>query len=369
MSRTYTAVALSLTGLLTLGACNSVDTPTQPEQIIKLAPNNYYIRDLSKAPADPNSANMMKKFNDDLAARVNYPSNLGGGGLVIVNPFGFMGTLYHANASTPKYRVEFDNCQNKTTEPEELYQEGGLKVFVDVPIPDGATPSPGTDGHLGIYDPAADKLWELWVAKKTATGWSACWGGRIDYVSQNKGVYPGMTGVTATGLIFPAAMISVDEARKGEINHAIYMALTADVAGDFYNFTNPDAVVANYHVWPAVRHDGQGTDPNAIPEGAYLRLDPSVNVDALNLTPFGKMVAKAAQKYGFVVMDRSAGTNIGLENPARDMAERKTDVNPWVELFGVTDPQGKRDWDWNIMRNFPWDKVSVVKLGYGQPQP
>lgn len=57
--------------------------------------------------------------------------------------------------------------------------------------------------------------------------------------------------------------------------------------------------------WPANRSDGWNptNEPNHIPEGMRFRLDPSVNVDALKMHPVGKAIAKAAQKYGFVIWD------------------------------------------------------------------
>ena len=41
--------------------------------------------------------------------------------------------------------------------------------------------------------------------------------------------------------------------------------------------------------------------PNRIAEGLRFRLDPAVNADALKMHPVGKIIANAAQKYGFVV--------------------------------------------------------------------
>ncbi|MEB0161112.1 hypothetical protein, partial [Pseudomonas sp. AH2 (2023)] len=68
--------------------------------------------------------------------------------------------------------------------------------------------------------------------------------------------------------------------------------------------------------YPAQRSDGSlrpGT-PNAIAEGQRFRLDPSLDVDSLKLTPLGKMVAKAAQKYGFIVVDKGGAVGVGVES-------------------------------------------------------
>ena len=51
--------------------------------------------------------------------------------------------------------------------------------------------------------------------------------------------------------------------------------------------------------------------------GTRFRLDPSVNVDKLQLHPVAKMVARAAQTYGFIVTDQSGAVAVVTAPPRR----------------------------------------------------
>ena len=60
----------------------------------------------------------------------------------------------------------------------------------------------------------------------------------------------------------------VRELKRGRIDHALAINLPAPRAGTF--------------AWPAQRTDGTG-DATTLPEGARLRLDPTLDLDQLNL--------------------------------------------------------------------------------------
>ena len=82
----------------------------------------------------------------------------------------------------------------------------------------------------------------------------------------------------------------LDELKTGRIDHALAINLPAPRAGMF--------------AWPAQRTDGTGP-PTALPEGARLRLDPTVDVSSLHLPKLTRMIALAAQRYGLVVRDQT----------------------------------------------------------------
>jgi hypothetical protein len=57
----------------------------------------------------------------------------------------------------------------------------------------------------------------------------------------------------------------------------------------------------------------------AIPEGAHLQLDPSLteqDFNAMGLDPVGKIIARALQKYGMVLVNAAGRTKIYIENLA-----------------------------------------------------
>ena len=196
--------------------------------------------------------------------------------------------------------MQWYDCSGKGYTPTGLFGPSGQ--FENVPIPDDATPTKGTDQELSIYQPSTDTLWDFWKARHTENGWRACWGGRIDHVFTTQGVFPFPFGASASGLPGEAGMVSINDVSTGRIDHAVALLI-------------PEDQVAAAFVWPANRSDGESMADDAIPEGARLRLDPRLDVSSLGLTPIGAMVALAAQRYGFIVTDRSGTLTIPAEGP------------------------------------------------------
>ena len=106
--------------------------------------------------------------------------------------------------------------------------------------------------------------------------------------------------------------------------------------------------------WPAQRTDGASTDPNAIPEGARFRLDPKLDIDALNLPPMTRMMAKAAQRYGMIVRDQTGhAISFFAENPNQQAADPYTTTGGF---FGGPYPNP-------VMQAFPWDLAPAREDG------
>jgi hypothetical protein len=166
-------------------------------------------------------------------------------------------------------------------------------------------------------------------------------------VSRSSGYYetaswPGARwywGATATSLPVAAGTIRVDEIERGRIDHA----LALDVK----------RVRRGVHAWPAQRNDGRTGGAGAIPEGARFRLDPRIDVDRLDLNPFMRMVARAAQRYGLVVRDKSTTVALFAEDPApfgRD---------PYERLMGREYPARVPE----LFDGFPWERLQLVEMG------
>lgn len=320
----------------TTSAPSPAELAKTPSKLFGSPPDNPFLTDVSQAPVHGNSTDMMRDLLGQIAA-----SN----GSVALNTGHYNSTLWVADADTRPVRIAFDNCQKKPDVPDGLYD--GPKYFVDVPMPDAAAPAKGTDGALTVWSPDADRLWEFWVAKEDAAGtWSACWGGRIDGLAQSHGAFPNPFGASASGLATVGSMISVEEARRGRIDHAINIGLRT--------VGSPSRVY-----YPANRSDGKGDSPASIPMGARLRLDPSIDVNALDLTPLGKAVARAAQTYGFLVTETSGTVGLGAES---GQAERqRTGTDPWKAILGDVPDYAQLD-------DFPWDRLQVLEAGYGAPE-
>jgi hypothetical protein len=247
--------------------------------------------------------------------------------------------LYVVPPGQPTVRVQLDTGSWGATLQQALRA---------VPIPANAVPAPGGDAHLTIYQPATDRLWELFQAQKRADGWHASWGGAMAQASRSPGYYdaaswPGLSGphwgATATSLPVIAGTITAAELRAGVIAHAVAMNIP---------WARP-----NVYAWPAQRTDGASADPAAIPEGARFRLDPTLDISALGLPPVARAIAYAAQRYGIIVRDQT-GQAVGFftENTAQ------FGTNPYdgpTGLYGGTPPNVQ-------MRSFPWQRLQVLDM-------
>ena len=250
------------------------------------------------------------------------------------------------SGSTPVYRVPEDQPRVRVR-LEKLTSPGAKalrRAFASVPLPRNAKPAPGADRHLTVWQPSTDRLWEFFKARKEDGIWRADWGGAIRNVSKSPGYYtksawPGATrawGATATSLPIIGGTMLLDELKRGRIDHALALNLPAPRAGEF--------------AWPAQRSDGKGP-PTALPEGARIRLDPSVNVADLGLPKLGRMIARAAQRYGMVVRDQTGhGMSLWAEvaPPGHSGATLATYLN------GKTPSE--------VLANFPWDRMQVLKM-------
>ena len=167
-------------------------------------------------------------------------------------------------------------------------------------MPADAQPAGGTDKHLVVWQPSTDRLWEFWQLEDTSEGWQARWGGAMQNASSASGVYgpeawPGAGtgwGASASSLSIAGGLITLEDLEKGVINHALAIGIP-NVRGGVY-------------ASPAQRTDGTSTSSLSLPEGARLRLDPSLDLAALHLPRLTLMIAEAAQRYGIVVRDHAA---------------------------------------------------------------
>ena len=222
-----------------------------------------------------------------------------------------------------------------------------MAQWAAVPIPAFAQQAGGTDGEMTVYQPSTNTLWEFWQSSKTNGQWRACWGGKMTNVSNNSGAWTFPFGTTATGLPFIGGQITAEELKRGEIRHVIGISLV-------------ELEKASVVSWPANRSDGYNPNnvPNRIPEGMRFRLDPSINVDALNIHPAGKIIAKAAQKYGFVVWDTAGALSLRAQNAKSYTSVGQPD--PYLALFNGTE-------NYAILNNFPWDRLQFMPMDYGKP--
>lgn len=308
------------------------------------SPSSFWNAPLAPdAPLDHNSA----ALSDQLHNMALQEESAGIGPWIQTNSY--TTTIYKVPADQPTERVELSDGTL-------AWRQSLQAAFDTVPIPPGARVSAGTDAQTTIWQPATDKLWELFQASKDAQGnWHANFGGAIKDVSQSPGYYtrdswPGAAswwGANATSLPMIGGTIRLDELRQGHIDHALAMDIPAARSGVFS--------------WPAQRTDGFG-GPDAIPEGARFRLDPNLEIARLHLPRLVRMIAEAAQRHGMVVRDQTgSGNAIGF------YVEDTTIDGPSADPFwagGRPRPDGYLNGRWPnaLMAKFPWRHLELLKM-------
>ena len=205
--------------------------------------------------------------------------------------------------STPVYHIN-GNAQRQTVKLTAGWAP--RRLLSGVPIPADAAPSPDSDAHLAIIDDASGCEYDFWQATRASDGsWSAGWANATSTAST--GWYP--YSATGSGDALSAGLITPEDMASGSIDHALKFAFPYTKAGG--------------PVLPAVASDGTYTNAGAIPEGAHLQLDPSLDLSTLNLTPWQKVVARSLQTYGMYLTDTGGGVAI----PAQETRQGQT--YPW----------------------------------------
>ncbi len=215
--------------------------------------------------------------------------------------------------------------------------------FNPVPIPAGSVPDSASDAHLAVVDWKRKLAWDMWGLRRLPDGsWESNTG--MVYRLDGDGVFDGfqlgyVDGESvhfhgpsrAAGVPAIAGLIMYDEVMAGEIRHKLSCATRYAAYKEF--------------VYPASWTDG--FVEGGIPEGAVIQLDPELDLSQFDLTPQEKVIAKALQIYGMVVVDVAMGQPIYAEG-----------------LYGHPNKswEGKlRDWDGGIS-SIPYDHYRVLKI-------
>ena len=192
--------------------------------------------------------------------------------------------VYYANASTPRYDVKL------------VAEWNNGRILYSVPIPANATPDPSEDGHLAIVDTSTGCEYNFWAAHRVGSAWQAYGGARLEL--DGSGVTTNGARAAHFGLL--AGLIRPEEIKAGRIDHALVFATP---------MTSKAGAVA-----PATGGTGSSTLPGALPLGARVQLDPSLNLDALGLNPWQKTVARALQEYGMYLGDTGGALGLYAEH-------------------------------------------------------
>jgi len=119
-------------------------------------------------------------------------------------------------------------------------------------------------------------------------------------------------GARGSGTPLLGGLLRPEEVQAGVIRHALAFGCPvnrrAGTPGSKEEVCSP----------PAQRTDGEGIGSQYIPEGARLQLDPSLDLQTLNLSPAVLVIARALQVYGMYNVDNASTCSLYFQNVGAD---------------------------------------------------
>lgn len=249
-------------------------------------PDNAWNRDVSGDPVDANSANFI---NYILRSRRTLHPDFGS------NPdYGIPYTVVPVSQATVPVSFQYDDESDPGP----------------YPIPPNPPIEAGSDRHILIVRQGECRLYELFAAANTASGWTAGSGAIFDLGSNAlRPLY--WTSADAAGLPVLAGLVRYDEVAAGEIRHALRFTVE----------TSQRAFIL-----PATHYASAVTDPNAPPMGLRLRLKASYDIS--RFTGHSRVILEALKRYGMIVADNGSSWFISGATDSRwdddDLAQLKT---------------------------------------------
>jgi hypothetical protein len=208
-----------------------------------------------------------------------------------------------------------------------------------VPVPAGASPDPSDDGHMVIVDLDEELSWEFWIYQSPGN----CLNGHVfDMNGSGGGETPG--GAVAGRTPMLPALLRPEEIVNGVIPHML--------CGSLYHLDSTRSARIG-QVWPCVANDGASSNVLDIYEGTVLQIDPSVNVAALAIQPWEKVIAVAMQDYGWCAVDKGGAWAVKAET-GRDSAWAAVGMGSQFPGFSAA---------------FPWSSLRVLAPPNSQSYP
>jgi hypothetical protein len=270
-----TALALSCAVSAQAGTCSamSLGAGANLNGFVPFPSNNLWNTDISSAPVDPNSANIINFI----------------GSSVTLHPDFGAGTYQSHTIGIPYQVVGGTNAKVHLT-------RGAYASESDPgpePIPSNALiegyPNPGNgDRHVLVLEKDGCWLYEMYHATLKSGHWSADSTAIWDMTIDEQRPYT-WTSVDAAGLPLFVGLARHDEVAAGAIHHAL-------------RFTVPTTRRA--FVLPATHWASTVTDPNAPPMGTRLRLKSGFDISGYPADD--QVILTALKKYGMILGDNGS---------------------------------------------------------------
>lgn len=242
--------------------------------------DNAWNTDVSGAPVDPNSANIIASIGANGSLFPDFGSGTWNGAPIGI-PYVVVG------ASQTKVAINFTAYGDES-------DIGPYPVPPTAPV-EGALPdgSGGGDRHVLVIDRDNNRLYELGEAYRQAdNSWNATVGALFHLDSNNvrPSGQPGWTSADAAGLpIFPG-LVRYDEASTGTIAHALRFTVNS---------------TRRAYVPPATHYASSNTSANLPPMGMRVRLKASYVIPT-NFSTETKTILQALKTYGMFVADNGS---------------------------------------------------------------
>lgn len=259
--------------------------------------NNPWNTDISSAPVDPNSDNIINFIGSSVALHPDFGS----------------GTFNKQSIGIP-YQVEDTTTQAMVKVKLGLYASESDPG--PMPIPSNALiegyPNPGTgDRHVLVLDRHNCWLYELYNSHLLKGGtWSGDSAAVWDMTANEQRPYT-WTSADAAGLPIFVGLVRYDEVAAGAIKHAI-------------RFTVPTTRQA--FVLPATHWASSNTSTSAPPMGTRLRLKSSFDISGFSAA--NQVILAALKRYGMILADNGSAIFISGAPDSRwnnsDLSHLKT---------------------------------------------
>ena len=254
---------------------------------------------------------------------------------------------------TPKVRVKVPAFRNP------MVSKKMRKILFndDIPLPDwaqAANPQGGGDSALAVYDIGTGIIREYFhFIKDGEREWTASYGGYYEdmwsLAEKNYACQHTEGSDFVTAMIGAPGQIGIEEARRGEIRHAVCFTMANARKG--------------VTCWPAKQNDGKDDNPDAPAEGQWFRLPPNLDIKKLKLKPMTELIAKAVQKYGGFGSDKNLFCHAFNAEPGFVEAHVKGQ-DPWVaggDLYRKYNLAAG-----NLLNDFPWELTEWAPVNWGK---
>jgi hypothetical protein len=214
--------------------------------------------------------------------------------------------VYSFDAATPRKTVKLSgNFSSYDAGDNSRVGYGSAPTITGVPYPAGVKSGAGSDGQIILWDPVAGVEYGFWQWQEDGAGNVTATNGYRYHTGEgyNGRFADGLAGRGA-GTTYLSGLVRKWEIQQGHIDHALSFA-----------YDSPSA----QFVYPASKSDGGnfgGTSAD-LPEGARLQLNPALtdaDFTAWGLSPMAKIIARALQSYGMIVIDHSGSSKVYIED-------------------------------------------------------